>query len=123
MGETKIYCVYIASSKSRAIYIGVTSDLIQRMHQHRAGSIQGHTAKYRINRLVHVEATENVHAAIHREKQLKGWRREKKVRLIEAHNPTWEDLAAAWFDPVAGQSKKTVIQIPLKAIEKSIPLA
>ena len=83
------YHVYIVSSRSRAIYIGVTSDLIQR--------VAGHTRRYRITRLVYFEATNDITAAITREKQLKGWRREEKVRLIESSNPTWEDLAEGWF--------------------------
>ena len=106
MSSPKIYCVYIASSRSRAIYIGITSDLVRRMHQHRNRSIHGHTAKYRIDRLVYFETTDDVHAAIRREKQLKGWRREKKIRLIEAQNQTWEDLAAEWFDNETSESKK-----------------
>lgn len=91
------YHVYILSSRSRAIYIGVTSDLMQRIACHRSGAFAGHTRRYRITRLVHFEATNDITAAITREKQLKGWRREKKVRLIESSNPTWEDLAEDWF--------------------------
>ncbi len=91
------YHVYIMSSRSRAIYIGVTSDLMRRVACHRSGAIPGHTRRYRITRLVYFEATNDIHAAIAREKQLKGWRREKKVRLIESCNPTWEDLAEDWF--------------------------
>lgn len=97
MAAPALYFVYIASSKSRAIYVGITSDLVGRMHQHRSRSIPGHTSKYRIDRLVYFETTEDVRSAIQREKQIKGWRREKKVRLIESQNPTWEDLAAEWF--------------------------
>jgi putative endonuclease len=91
------YHVYILSTRSRAIYIGVTSDLVQRIACHRSKAIPSHTNRYRITRLVYFEGTTDISAAIAREKQLKGWRREKKVRLIESNNPTWEDLAAAWF--------------------------
>ncbi|NOT87434.1 MAG: GIY-YIG nuclease family protein [Lysobacter sp.] len=91
------YHVYIMSSRSRAIYIGVTSNLMQGVASHRSGAISGHTRRYRITRLVYFEATNDIHAAIAREKQLKGWRREKKVRLIESCNPTWEDLAEDWL--------------------------
>jgi putative endonuclease len=97
MRQAKIYSVYILSSKSRAIYIGVTSDLIGRVHQHRTHAIPGHTARYRIDRLVYFETTEDVHAALAREKQLKAYRREKKVRFIESINPTWRDLSSGWF--------------------------
>lgn len=97
MQQTKIYCVYILSSRSRAIYIGVTSDLAGRIYQHRTQATPGHTARYHIDRLVYFESTEDVHAALQREKQLKAFRREKKVRLIESSNPTWRDLSADWF--------------------------
>jgi putative endonuclease len=97
MREPKIYSVYILSSRSRALYIGVTSDLLRRIHQHRTHAVPGHTARYRINRLVYFETTEDVHAAIEREKTLKGLRREKKIRLIDAVNPRWDDLASEWF--------------------------
>lgn len=98
MRDTKTYFVYILSSRSRAIYIGVTSDLIARLHQHRTHAVPGHTARYSIDRLVYFESTEDVHAALEREKQLKAFRREKKVRLIESGNPTWCDLSAEWFE-------------------------
>lgn len=93
----KTFYVYILSSRSRAIYIGITSDLTHRVFEHRQHLVPGHTARYRISRLVHYVAIEDAHAAIGREKQLKGWRREKKVALIQTHNPTWEDLAADWY--------------------------
>jgi putative endonuclease len=89
---TKSYYVYIAASVSRVIYIGVTSDLLKRVHQHKEGVVEGFTKSYRADRLVYFEETSDVHAAIAREKQLKGWRREKKVALIETANPKWNDL-------------------------------
>jgi putative endonuclease len=97
MRQTKIYFIYILSSRSRAIYIGVTSDLEGRIYQHRSHATPGHTARYHIDRLVYFESTEDVYAALEREKQLKAFRREKKIRLIESTNPTWDDLAAGWF--------------------------
>lgn len=96
MREPKTYFVYVLSSKSRALYIGVTSDLLRRIHQHRMQVPRSHTARYRIHRLVYFETTQDVHAAIQREKTLKAFRREKKIRLIEAANPCWEDLASNW---------------------------
>ena len=86
----KTYCVYILASRSRALYVGVTGDLMRRIFEHRNHLVPGHTARYRITRLVHFEATEDVHSAIAREKQLKGWRRDKKVALITAGNPVWQ---------------------------------
>ena len=93
----RTYHVYILASRSRALYIGVTGDLLRRIFEHRTHAVPGHTDRYRITRLVHFEATEDVNSAIAREKRLKGWRREKKIALIEASNPTWDDLAADWF--------------------------
>ena len=86
------YYVYILASKSRALYIGMTNKLVQRLASHREGK-SSHTAKYRIVCLVHVEVTHDVRAAIAREKQLKGWRRDRKLALIGSVNPTWDDLA------------------------------
>ncbi|MGN6152870.1 MAG: GIY-YIG nuclease family protein [Lysobacteraceae bacterium] len=93
MREPKTYCVHILASRSRALYVGMTSNLPARLDEHRRGATAGHTARYRISRLVHVEITHDVHAAIARERQLKVFRREKKIRLIESANPTWADLA------------------------------
>lgn len=93
------YCVYILASKSRTLYIGVTSDLETRIREHRSGMYGGFTADYKVHRLVYYEPFHWVQAAISREKQLKRWRREKKVALIERDNPTWEDLSAEWGKP------------------------
>jgi putative endonuclease len=71
----------------------MTSNLSRRVAEHRAKQIEGFTAKYNITRLVYVESTNDARAAIAREKQIKGWRREKKIRLIESLNPDWCDLA------------------------------
>ena len=87
-------CVYIlANGKHGTLYIGVTTDLAARLHQHREGLIKGFTSRYGINRLVHFEMFEDMPNAIHREKQLKKWRRDWKLNLIEASNPGWVDLA------------------------------
>ncbi|MDA1001638.1 MAG: GIY-YIG nuclease family protein [bacterium] len=92
----KQYFIYILASKSRALYTGVTSDLERRTHIHKSKSVPGFTAKYKVHRLVYFEETNDVHSAIAREKQIKSWRRSKKVDLIEAVNPTWEDLSETW---------------------------
>ena len=97
MREPKTDCVYILASRSRALYVGMTSNLPARLDEHRSHATSAHTARYRICRLVHVETTDDVHAAIARERQLKAFRREKNIRLIESVNPTWEDLAADGF--------------------------
>lgn len=95
-------CVYILASKPYGmIYIGVTSDLIQRLHQHRTGVINGHTARYAILMLVRFELSGDMHSAIAREKQLKRWHRQWKINLIHSENPQWIDLAVGLgFDPL-----------------------
>jgi putative endonuclease len=97
------YYVYLLASKSRALYVGVTNDLILRVRQHRDGTYDGFTKQYRIDRLVYYESFGWVQDAIAREKQIKRWRREKKVFLIERENPTWEDLSEAWRQPMVVQ--------------------
>ncbi|SEO46079.1 putative endonuclease [Rhodospirillales bacterium URHD0017] len=85
--------VYImASATGRALYIGITTDLSRRLIEHRSGRVT-HTAKYRIDRLIYVETFDTAPDAIAREKQLKGWRRGKKIALINRANPTWRDLS------------------------------
>jgi len=90
------YFVYIATNGSKTLYTGVTNDLVRRMFEHRNSLIPGFTSKYRIDRLVYFETTSDVRAAIAREKQIKGWRRERKVALIETSNPKWADLSKEW---------------------------
>src|SRR5215831_19192618 len=89
------YWVYIATNGSRTLYTGITNDLERRMCEHRNSLVPGFTSRYRIDRLVYFETTSDVWAAISREKQIKGWRRLKKVALIEAINPEWADLMTA----------------------------
>jgi putative endonuclease len=93
----KLYYVYILSSRSRTLYTGVTNDLIRRIAEHREGLASSFTAKYRIHRLVYFESFRDVRSAITREREIKYWARAKRVELIAATNPTWEDLAAEWF--------------------------
>ena len=88
--------VYIlASDRNGTLYIGVTSALLRRIHQHREGLVPGFTRKYRVHRLVWFEQHADMLSAIRREKQLKEWRRRWKLDLIEGANPEWRDL---WFD-------------------------
>jgi putative endonuclease len=89
------YYIYILASKSRELYIGVTNNLTRRLAEHRAGvNPDDHAYRHEIIRLVHVERTTDVREAIRREKQLKGWRRMRKIDLIESVNPKWLDLAS-----------------------------
>src|SRR5256885_1897780 len=93
----RTYYVYIMASRSRVLYTGVTNDLGRRVHQHKRSLTPGFTSRYHITRLVYFEEFGDVRDAIAREKQLKGWVRSRKVRLIEQKNPTWEDLADILF--------------------------
>jgi putative endonuclease len=90
------YYVYILASRSRTLYVGVTRDLVRRLHEHRSGLIPGFTSRYHIHRLVYFETTNDIRSAIAREKQIKGWIRERKVELIVSANPTWRDLSEDW---------------------------
>ena len=90
------FSVYILASRSHTLYIGVTNNLWHRVLQHREGKGSVFTARYRITRLVYSEHFKFVQTAIAREKELKDWRREKKIALIEASNPTWADLTEGW---------------------------
>lgn len=89
----KSFFVYILGSARGVLYIGVTNDLERRIGEHRARLSPGFTARYRINQLLYFEHTDDVHAALERERQLKGWRRRRKVELICTMNPTFLDLA------------------------------
>jgi putative endonuclease len=87
------YWVYIVASRSGTLYIGITNSIDRRMREHKSGKIEGFSSKYHCDRLAYFESFDDVHKAIGREKQLKGWRREKKIGLIEGRNPRWEDFA------------------------------
>ncbi|HTZ83433.1 MAG TPA: GIY-YIG nuclease family protein [Candidatus Acidoferrales bacterium] len=95
------YYVYIMASKSRVIYIGVSGFLMARVLRHRSGQGGEFTRRYRVHRLVYFQTFHNIGDAIARETELKKWRREKKIALIEERNPTWEDLAEGWGEPTA----------------------
>ncbi|MCS6988038.1 MAG: GIY-YIG nuclease family protein [Chloroherpetonaceae bacterium] len=94
----KTYYVYIlASKRNGTLYVGFTNDLKRRVYEHKTGAIEGFTKKYGVKRLVYFEETPDANAAIRREKQIKGWRRDKKIALIESSNPEWTDLSKDWF--------------------------
>ena len=94
----KSYYVYILASISGTLYTGMTNDLERRVWEHKEGKTQGFTQKYKAKKLVYFEDTGSVHAAIEREKQIKGWVRKKKIELVESMNPKWEDLSREWFE-------------------------
>ena len=91
------YWVYILTNKrSRTLYIGITNNIVRRLHQHRYGEMKGFTKRYCLSRLVWIEHFRNVNDAIACEKKLKGWRRSRKIALIEQTNPRWFDLSDEW---------------------------
>ena len=91
------YCVYIMTNRSRTRYTGVTSNLERRVYEHKCGRGSTFTSKYSITILVYYECGSDVREAIAREKQIKGWRRSKKIDLIESMNPGWKDLSVGWY--------------------------
>ena len=93
----RTYHVYILASPSRRTYIGVTNNLVRRIWQHRNATGSAFSSRYGITMLVYHESTGDINAALAREKQLKRWSRHRKVRLIEADNFGWLDLARDWF--------------------------
>jgi len=96
----KNYYVYLTADRHRgAIYTGFTNNLERRTAQHKEGSTPGFTAEYHANLQVYYEETNDVLAAIAREKQIKGWTRARKIALIESVNPRWEDLSQSWDAP------------------------
>jgi len=92
----KRYWVYIVTNRAGTLYVGVTNDLQRRLWEHKNHLLPGFTSRYVIDRVVYVEETNDVTAAIEREKEIKGWRRSKKEELIESANPKWRDLSLDW---------------------------
>ena len=91
------YYVYILTNKNnRVMYIGVTNDLERRLYEHKHELVDGFTKRYHVHKLVYYEQTSDVRSAIQREKELKGWLREKKNTLVETMNPDWHDLSKDW---------------------------
>ncbi|MFA5107188.1 MAG: GIY-YIG nuclease family protein [Patescibacteria group bacterium] len=99
----KTYYVYIISNTLyTTLYIGVTNDLIRRMYEHKNHLVRGFSARYNLTKLLYYEETDDICAAITREKQLKNWHRVWKMNLIQKQNPNYIDLAEKWYgDPEA----------------------
>ena len=95
--RVKDYYVYIMTNGVRTLYIGVTNDLMRRVFEHKEKLTEGFTKKYNITMLVYYETASDIQVAIAREKQLKSWRRSKKIALIESSNPQWKDLCLEWY--------------------------
>ncbi len=103
MRSPKTYFVHIRSNRSKTLYTGVTNSLIRRVREHKIGTGSLFAAKYKLDRLVYFERFEDVHNAIEREKEVKGWLRSKKIALIVSVNPEWRDLSLGWYERHAFQ--------------------
>jgi putative endonuclease len=94
----KIYYVYIVSSDRGTLYVGVTNNIVRRVYEHKQGEGTGFTSRYKVHRLVYFEEHLEIMHAINREKEIKKWRRSKKVKLVKSVNPKWDDLSDGWYD-------------------------
>ena len=97
----KRYYVYILANLANAtgtLYTGVTNNLKRRVYEHKHELVEGFTKRYNVSRLVYYEETGDIKAALMREKQIKGWLRQKKIKLIKSVNPKWEDLSEGWYE-------------------------
>ena len=112
MRREKTYFVYIMTNRSKTLYTGVTQSLIRRVREHKQGTGSSFTSKYKMDRLVYFERFQDIHNAIEREKQIKGWLRIRKIAVIVSVNPAWRDLSHEWyarheFQPAAGPGAVT----------------
>ena len=110
--DLKTYFVYILSSRSRNLYTGLTSQIEICVWKHKTKSLGGHTAKYNIDRLVYFEEHTTASEAIAREKEIKSWRRELRISLIESMKPGWVDMSEGWYDDELMAEEKRQKQIP-----------
>jgi putative endonuclease len=114
MAKEHRYAVYIAANATRLLYVGMSSDLRNRMWKHKNKTFEGFTANWNVCRLVYYEIYEDVRSAINREKQLKGWRRDKKIALIEKMNKNWQDLSEEWFEKPKVNDNGVVLRLRAK---------
>jgi putative endonuclease len=94
----KIFYVYILASKTGTLYVGLNNNIKRRIYEHKQHKVPGFTDRYDIDRLIYFETFRSSISAIRREKQIKTWRREKKVQLIDSQNPEWKDLSEDWYE-------------------------
>ncbi len=104
------YYVYILASAARVLYVGMTNNLDRRMWEHENKEFEGFTAKFNFCRLVYFESFDDVRKAIDREKQIKRWRREKKIWLIESINPDWHDMNQGWRPKEQGVTPRLALR-------------
>ncbi len=111
----KTYYVYIMASESGTFYTGITSNLKRRVFEHKTKAIPGFTSRYNVTKLIYVEIFKTPDGAIRREKQIKSWRREKKIELIDSKNSTWQDLATDWYADIRMPSATKKIDSSLRS--------
>jgi putative endonuclease len=121
MPTPKRYYVYIMTDEPRSaiLYTGITGNLSRRVWQHKNKLIEGFTSRHNLTQLVHYECFVYPDAAISREKEIKGWRRSKKIKLIEAMNPRWEDLAKDWQNVYQPETDSDRREVPRPARENA----
>ena len=101
------FYVYLMASRTRVLYCGITNSLQRRVRQHKDGTHPGFSKTYRCTRLVWFQAFQYVDNAILREKQIKRWRRDKKLTLIQEQNPSWQDLSEDWLNPKSNETLRS----------------
>jgi putative endonuclease len=106
MPERRFY-VYLMASRTRVLYCGMTSSLQRRVQQHKDGTFEGFSKTYRCTRLVWFQAFQYFDQAILREKQIKRWRREKKLAIIQQKNAAWHDLSELWLNPKSSENPQS----------------
>ena len=121
MRTQRTYFVYIIGSRTGTLYIGMTGKLQKRIFQHKFEHIEGFTNQYEVHRLLYWESYENVHNAIDREKQLKGWRRSKKIELIEKQNPQRLDLSRDWYPHMKENADSSGASTPGERSSTTLP--
>jgi putative endonuclease len=101
------YYVYIMTNRAGTLYTGMTNDIKRRVREHKTGTFEGFTSRYRVDRLAYYETLPSFGKAEAREKQIKGWLRRKKVELIDSANPLWVDLSDGWYSESPGPSLRS----------------
>ncbi len=114
----RCFYVYIMSSASRTLYVGVTNNVARRTLEHKSGRAGAFCTQYNINRLVFVEEADGPSAAIEREKQIMSWRRSRKIELIESFNPGWEDLSEGWVADTTGDSGPAPVEFGIPRLRR-----
>ncbi len=122
MRKPKQFFVYIITNRPRShvLYTGITGNLARRVFEHKNKLVPGFTSRYNLTHLVYYEVFAYPDVAIDREKEIKGWRRSKKIRLIESMNPHWHDLADRWMDVYNSDGSDNPREIPHPAEERRV---